>query len=140
MFIFLFQGFTYVAPSVLEEMHRPQVVKARSPRKGMFQSHSITAPFGGHRQPLVETAHPTNGVACSRTTGFYLNPVPTQQQQQQQNHHQQQQHQQQQQSQAQQQFDDVEMVWHDESPSRSAAAIPGASHFYPSNFPLPPHL
>lgn len=123
--IYDLQGFTYVAPSVLEEMHRPQVVKARSPRKGMFQGHSMTAPFGGHRQPLVETTQPSNGVACSRTTGFYLNPVPSQQQQQ---------------SQAQQQFDDDEMVWHDESPSRSTAAIPGASHFYPSNFPLPPHL
>lgn len=28
-----FLGFTYVAPSVLEEMHKPLVVKARSPRK-----------------------------------------------------------------------------------------------------------
>ena len=109
-------------------MHRPQVVKARSPRKGMFQGHSMTAPFGGHRQQQqqqqqVETTHPSNGVACSRTTGFYLNPVPPQQQPQQ------------------QQFEDEEMVWHDGSPSRSTAAIPGASHFYPSNnFPLPPHL
>lgn len=32
-----FQGFTYVAPSVLEEMHKgPRIVKARSPRKGPF--------------------------------------------------------------------------------------------------------
>lgn len=31
----VFQGFTYVAPSVLEEMSRPpRIVKARSPRKG----------------------------------------------------------------------------------------------------------
>jgi hypothetical protein len=70
-----------------------------------------------------------------------LNPVPQQQQQQQQQPHQQQLHQQQQQhqQQAQQQFDDEEMVWHDES--QSISAIPGASHhFYPSNFPLPPHL
>ncbi|XP_047480804.1 ribosomal protein S6 kinase beta-1-like [Penaeus chinensis] len=29
----VFEGFTYVAPSVLEEMARPSVVKARSPRK-----------------------------------------------------------------------------------------------------------
>ncbi|RWS17518.1 ribosomal protein S6 kinase beta-1-like protein [Dinothrombium tinctorium] len=29
----LFLGFTYVAPSVLEEMHKPSVVKPRSPRK-----------------------------------------------------------------------------------------------------------
>lgn len=29
----VFLGFTYVAPSVLEELHRPMLVKARSPRK-----------------------------------------------------------------------------------------------------------
>jgi hypothetical protein len=104
----------------------------------------MTTPFGGHRQPLVETTQPSNGVACSRTTGFYLNPVPQQQQppqQQQQIHQQHHQLQQHHQQQAQQQFDDEEMVWHDESQSISSAAIPGASqHFYPSNFPLPPHL
>ncbi|XP_057378369.1 ribosomal protein S6 kinase beta-2-like [Daphnia carinata] len=133
----VFHGFTYVAPSVLEEMHRPQVIKARSPRKGMYtHGHSMTTPFGGHRQPLVETAEPSNGVACSRTTGFYLNPMPSQQLQQQQLH---QQHHHQQ---TQQHIDiDEEMVWHDDSSSISAATIPGSSqHFYPSNFPLPPHL
>lgn len=82
----------------------------------------MTTPFGGHRQPLAETAEPSNGVACSRTTGFYLNPIASQQ--------------------LPQEYIDVEeMVWHDESPSISAATIPGSSqHFYPSNFPLPPHL
>jgi p70 ribosomal S6 kinase len=29
----VFLGFTYIAPSVLEEMHKPFVIKARSPRK-----------------------------------------------------------------------------------------------------------
>jgi len=29
----IFQGFTYVAPSVLEDLFKPRVVKARSPRK-----------------------------------------------------------------------------------------------------------
>lgn len=29
----VFLGFTYVAPSVLEDLHRPDVIKARSPRK-----------------------------------------------------------------------------------------------------------
>ena len=132
-------------------MHRPQVVKARSPRKGMFQGHVATAQFGGPRQ-TVDTSHPSNGVgqsiASSRTTGFYLNPsAPIQQQQQQQQLqqnpivHQQHHH---------QNFEDEEMVWHDESssPSRQPSAatavgmsmVPGTSHYYPSNYPLPPHL
>ncbi|XP_025836202.1 ribosomal protein S6 kinase beta-1-like isoform X1 [Agrilus planipennis] len=29
----IFQGFTYIAPSVLEDMYKPHIVKARSPRK-----------------------------------------------------------------------------------------------------------
>ncbi|XP_023310898.1 ribosomal protein S6 kinase beta-1-like [Anoplophora glabripennis] len=29
----IFQGFTYIAPSVLEEIYKPQIIKARSPRK-----------------------------------------------------------------------------------------------------------
>ena len=31
--VILFQGFTYVAPSVLEEMQQPRIVTARSPRR-----------------------------------------------------------------------------------------------------------
>ncbi|KAF4529415.1 hypothetical protein B566_EDAN003509 [Ephemera danica] len=38
----VFQGFTYVAPSVLEEMYKPQVVKARSPRKGIHPRHPFS--------------------------------------------------------------------------------------------------
>ncbi|XP_018907623.1 ribosomal protein S6 kinase beta-1 isoform X3 [Bemisia tabaci] len=42
----VFAGFTYVAPSVLEEMYRPRVIKARSPRKGLAgsQGHSYLSP------------------------------------------------------------------------------------------------
>lgn len=36
----IFQGFTYVAPSVLEEMQQPRVVTARSPRRTPRQHHS----------------------------------------------------------------------------------------------------
>lgn len=37
LFLGLFQGFTYVAPSVLEEMYKPpRIVKARSPRKSAY--------------------------------------------------------------------------------------------------------
>lgn len=31
-----FEGFTYVAPSVLEEINRPTLVKPRSPRKNVY--------------------------------------------------------------------------------------------------------
>ena len=31
--MFYFQGFTYVAPSVLEDAFKPHVIRARSPRK-----------------------------------------------------------------------------------------------------------
>lgn len=31
--VYCFQGFTYVAPSVLEDMYKSHIVKARSPRK-----------------------------------------------------------------------------------------------------------
>ena len=50
--LYFWQGFTYVAPSVLEEMARPSVVKARSPRKpftpntgGPFSPRSMQNPF-----------------------------------------------------------------------------------------------
>ncbi|CAG2054706.1 unnamed protein product [Timema podura] len=42
----VFQGFTYVAPSVLEEMYKPpRIVKARSPRKSAFPPPSMRNPF-----------------------------------------------------------------------------------------------
>lgn len=85
------QGFTYVAPSVLEEMARPSVVKARSPRKpftpnsgGPFSPRNIHNPFNF-----------TNG-ADSSSSGHYeqmdtsnSTPVANSQQQQPQGHHQQ---------------------------------------------------
>ncbi|KAL1140705.1 hypothetical protein AAG570_000635, partial [Ranatra chinensis] len=41
----VFQGFTYVAPSVLEEMNRPRIIKARSPRKGSLYHHAHLVPL-----------------------------------------------------------------------------------------------
>lgn len=86
------QGFTYVAPSVLEEMARPSVVKARSPRKpftpnsgGPFSPRNIHNPFNF-----------TNGADSSSSSGHYeqmdtsnSTPVANSQQQQPQGHHQQ---------------------------------------------------
>uniref|UniRef100_A0A914XMN3 non-specific serine/threonine protein kinase n=1 Tax=Plectus sambesii TaxID=2011161 RepID=A0A914XMN3_9BILA len=45
-----FEGFTYVAPSVLEDMGRPTLVKARSPRKLHSQSSHGSI---NHQQPGV---------------------------------------------------------------------------------------
>lgn len=36
---FIVQGFTYVAPSVLEEMNKPQRQNARSPRRPRYNVH-----------------------------------------------------------------------------------------------------
>ncbi|GLH14637.1 Serine/threonine-protein kinase Warts, partial [Gryllus bimaculatus] len=50
----VFQGFTYVAPSVLEEMYKPpRIVKARSPRKSAFSTTpSLRNPFSSPRHHL----------------------------------------------------------------------------------------
>lgn len=62
----VFLGFTYVAPSVLEDIHRPMQVKARSPRK----SHASGSPIKSNitsLQPLdlavekMEVSAATNG-------------------------------------------------------------------------------
>ena len=109
------QGFTYVAPSILEEMHKPKVVKARSPRKGMFQTHSST-PFGGVRSQPQLAAEQPNGLG-QRTTGFCLSgasqyPQP-------------------------QELDGDEMM----DTSTSGLSSPQAtSHYYGNNYPIPPHL
>ena len=66
-FYFYLQGFTYVAPSVLEEMARPSVVKARSPRK------PYTPNSAGPFSPRVGLQNPftfANG-ADSMATGQY---------------------------------------------------------------------
>ncbi|XP_056639244.1 ribosomal protein S6 kinase beta-2 [Diorhabda sublineata] len=46
----IFQGFTYIAPSVLEEIYKPTIVKARSPRKSSFRPHFAFTPT--HHQQL----------------------------------------------------------------------------------------
>lgn len=57
----VFQGFTYVAPSVLEEIYtQPRVVKARSPRKGVLgSSHSGSLRSFSPRTPHTHL-HPTS--------------------------------------------------------------------------------
>ncbi|CAN7945830.1 unnamed protein product, partial [Ixodes hexagonus] len=54
----VFLGFTYVAPSVLEELHRPTVIKARSPRK---LTNSPRPPFSPAPKRLV---HPHFGLGA----------------------------------------------------------------------------
>lgn len=43
-FVVSFQGFTYVAPSVLEEMQKPRIVTARSPRRSRRINSRNTPP------------------------------------------------------------------------------------------------
>ncbi|XP_064460482.1 ribosomal protein S6 kinase beta-1-like isoform X2 [Ornithodoros turicata] len=87
----VFLGFTYVAPSVLEELHRPMVVKARSPRKltnsprplfsqkqsnGAQPSTSLeeqmdtslpgTIPVLGHHHPPRSPAIPTRKMVANK--------------------------------------------------------------------------
>ncbi|XP_076338043.1 ribosomal protein S6 kinase beta-1-like [Tachypleus tridentatus] len=54
----VFLGFTYVAPSILEEIHRPAVIKARSPRK-----HGSRLPFSPCKvaQPFLFEESTKNG-------------------------------------------------------------------------------
>lgn len=67
----VFVGFTYVAPSVLEELHRPMVIKARSPRKltnsprAPFSPVSKRPPphFGFSPSPLVTGGRPNGSAA-----------------------------------------------------------------------------
>ncbi|XP_073944099.1 ribosomal protein S6 kinase isoform X2 [Choristoneura fumiferana] len=47
----MFQGFTYVAPSVMDEIHKPRVITARSPRRPRPHHHAAFA------VPLASTAH-----------------------------------------------------------------------------------
>lgn len=42
----MFQGFTYVAPSVMDEIHKPRVITARSPRR-LRPHHAFTLPPSG---------------------------------------------------------------------------------------------
>lgn len=61
----VFQGFTYVAPSVLEEMNRPpRIIKARSPRKHHTLHQVSTTPLRNpflNRDDMMEVVtHPPN--------------------------------------------------------------------------------
>lgn len=40
----MFQGFTYVAPSVMDEIHKPRVITARSPRRPRPHHHHFAVP------------------------------------------------------------------------------------------------
>ncbi|XP_075542881.1 ribosomal protein S6 kinase beta-1-like isoform X1 [Dermacentor variabilis] len=91
----VFVGFTYVAPSVLEELHRPMVIKARSPRKLTNSPRTPFSPvskrpqphFGFSPSPLVTgssgvSGRPNGGVVPSSpdeqmdtTSGPALAPV-----------------------------------------------------------------
>ncbi|ERL83490.1 hypothetical protein D910_01698 [Dendroctonus ponderosae] len=43
----IFEGFTYVAPSILEDLYKPSILKSRSPRKLGSSSYRVpTHPFG----------------------------------------------------------------------------------------------
>jgi len=75
----VFLGFTYIAPSVLEEMHKPFVVKARnhSPRKinspeilnqirtSPKQLFPITATTGRYGTPITEASADVEHMDCS---------------------------------------------------------------------------
>ncbi|CAH0604631.1 unnamed protein product [Chrysodeixis includens] len=48
----MFQGFTYVAPSVMDEIHKPRVITARSPRRPRPQHHHFAVPPASSAHPL----------------------------------------------------------------------------------------
>ncbi|XP_072391519.1 ribosomal protein S6 kinase beta-2-like [Diabrotica undecimpunctata] len=59
----IFQGFTYIAPSVLEDIYKPTIVKARSPRKGSYRPHFGFTP--------THHSHPNNlDPNCSYVAGM----------------------------------------------------------------------
>ncbi|KAL1451730.1 hypothetical protein WDU94_006080 [Cyamophila willieti] len=70
----VFQGFTYVAPSVLEEMHhdKPRIVKARSPRKETSYNYYLKPHHGLSQQigstmggtPLLHGDPTRSGAQC----------------------------------------------------------------------------
>uniref|UniRef100_A0A224Z4Q0 p70 ribosomal S6 kinase n=1 Tax=Rhipicephalus zambeziensis TaxID=60191 RepID=A0A224Z4Q0_9ACAR len=79
----VFVGFTYVAPSVLEELHRPMVIKARSPRKITNSPRTPFSPvskrpqphFGFSPSPLVTSSSGGSG----RTNGGVVPSSPDEQ-------------------------------------------------------------
>jgi p70 ribosomal S6 kinase len=48
----IFQGFTYIAPSVLEDVYKPYIVRARSPRKHSSAASLRAAQFMGATRPF----------------------------------------------------------------------------------------
>ncbi|XP_017775402.1 PREDICTED: ribosomal protein S6 kinase beta-2 isoform X2 [Nicrophorus vespilloides] len=73
----IFQGFTYIAPSVLESMYRPQVPRARSPRKNTPLRHHF-----GLNLPNQNSAEINNHPHHSQHTNVIHNQfshMPTQQ-------------------------------------------------------------
>jgi hypothetical protein len=64
----VFQGFTYVAPSVLEEMYKPHVVKARSPRKGIHPRH----PFSPRHHLLQHQVSPAGAFGVAFDQGQHM--------------------------------------------------------------------
>lgn len=57
----IFQGFTYVAPSVLEEMQQPRVVTARSPRRMPRQQHHGSHHHHHHHMGGSHSSHHHHG-------------------------------------------------------------------------------
>ncbi|OWR41538.1 ribosomal protein S6 kinase [Danaus plexippus plexippus] len=49
----MFQGFTYVAPSVMDEIHKPRVITARSPRRPR-PHHAFTIPPAHAQEDLMD--------------------------------------------------------------------------------------
>ncbi|XP_046390365.1 ribosomal protein S6 kinase beta-1 [Ischnura elegans] len=74
----VFQGFTYVAPSVLEEIYKPpRVVKARSPRKGPLSSRN---PFSPRHHASPHSHHPSPAALAAfgfatRQDGHLVAPI-----------------------------------------------------------------
>lgn len=69
LFVYL-QGFTYVAPSILEEMHRANRMPARSPRRNPRQAHD-----GSYRLQFPMAAAAQRGM-YARATPPHLQAFP----------------------------------------------------------------
>lgn len=66
----VFLGFTYVAPSVLEDIHKPMQVKARSPRK----SHASGSPIKSNTVPMRPLDLSVESMEVSATNGHGHHP------------------------------------------------------------------
>lgn len=80
----MFEGFTYVAPSALEELHRPLSFRSRSPRKNSFSHHQLHHFHHGHHHHHNHH-HPSNNNSnhhSQQQNVHHAHPHPQQQQQQ----------------------------------------------------------